>query len=254
MSVKRIIGILISVALDILTFIFGITGVFISMIGGNFIAAGIVFLIMIFLMVGIPLLTKAITRDKTVEIPDKSANYVNSKVVGEDDHLSLKEIKRIVSRYQYGFYLGKIAKDIINQANLVGVKITEAKEAVSNRFEVNSITWDRYMGVVDSAADTAVNNLDMMARRLSVLDEKEYASLANPFKRISGRTDNTGRLEFYQENKQSIEKGICENEEVFNKLDKLALELRKSAEDSAGSDAVINDIEEMTDQIKYYNK
>jgi hypothetical protein len=109
------------------------------------------------------------------------------------------------------------------------------------------------MGVVNAAADTAVDNLDMMARRISVLDEKEYSTLTNPIKHITKRESiNSGRLEFYNENRQCIDKGIQDNEEMFNRLDTLAIELRKSAENSAKTDAVIEDIEEITGQIKYY--
>ena len=252
MSVKRIIGILIAVLLDIFTFVLGITGTFVSLISGHFIAAGIIFLIMLVLLVVFPLVAVLVTREKPIEISDKQASsYGNNR--DEDRYLSLNEIKRIASRYQYGFFLGKTARAIINQTNLVGIKINEAKEAVNRRFEYSSITWDRYMSVVDSAADTAVNNLDMMARRISVLDEKEYASLANPLKNLSGNTDTSGRLEFYQENKNNIDYRLSENEEMFNQLDKLAIELRRSADDHAKSDAVVQDIEDITNQVKYYN-
>ena len=252
MSVKRIIGILIAVLLDIFTFILGITGTFVSLVSGHFIAAGIIFLIMLVLLVVFPLVAVLVTRNKPVEISDRQTSSYNS-YREEEKYLSLNEIKRIASRYQYGFFLGKTARAIINQTNLVGVKINEAKEAVNKRFEYSSITWDRYMSVVESAADSAVNNLDMMARRISVLDEKEYASLSNPIKNLSGNTDNSGRLEFYQENKSNIEYRLSENEEMFNKLDKLAIELRRSADDYEKSDAVIRDIEDITNQVKYYN-
>ena len=252
MSVKRIIGILIAVLLDIFTFVLGITGTFVSLISGHFIAAGIIFLIMLVLLVVFPLVAVLVTRERPIEISDRQASsYSNNR--DEDRYLSLNEIKRIASRYQYGFFLGKTARAIINQTNLVGIKINEAKEAVNRRFEYSSITWDRYMSVVDSAADTAVNNLDMMARRISVLDEKEYASLANPLKNLSGNVDNSGRLEFYQENKSNIEYRLSENEQMFNQLDKLAIELRRSVDDHAKSDAVVQDIEDITNQVKYYN-
>ena len=150
-------------------------------------------------------------------------------------------------------FLGKTARAIALQADIIGNKINEARNAVNNRFANGSITWDRYMGVVESAADTALNNLDMMARRISVLDEKEYARLSNPLRSITHKEDVSGRLEFYQENKQLIDKGISENEMMFNKLDKLTLELGKDDDGSARTDAVIEDIEEITGQVKYYN-
>ncbi|MCR4611484.1 MAG: hypothetical protein K5644_06270 [Lachnospiraceae bacterium] len=255
MSVKRIIGILIAVGLDIITVIIGITTIFVNLFSGNFVGAGLTLLIVLALVIIFPILGIVFTKDKKPALPDKQMIYDdNERLQAEQQKaLSLKEVKRIASRYQYGFYLGKTAKAIVNQANLVGTKIDEARQAVNNRFEVNSITWDRYMGVVDAASNTAVNNLDTMARRISVLDEKEYSSLANPLKRIGNKQDNSGRLEFYQENKQSIERCLTDNQEMFNKLDRLSIELMKSADDSTGSDAVVQDIEDITNQVKFYH-
>ena len=247
---KKVLSIVIAIVLDILTLIIGIIAIFASLFTGNFLGAGIAFIVMLVLLVVFPVIGGIIAKDRPVRINEK--NTINVEGF-EEKHLSIKEIKRIASKYQYGFYLGKTARSIINQANLAEKKINEAREAVNIRFEPSSITWDRYMGVVNAAADTAVDNLDMMARRISVLDEKEYSTLTNPIKHITKRESiNSGRLEFYNENRQCIDKGIQDNEEMFNRLDTLAIELRKSAENSAKTDAVIEDIEELTGQIKYY--
>ena len=251
MSGKRVIAIVLSVILDILSLIIGAIVIFASIFSGNLLGALLAFVIVLGLMIAIPLVGVLITKDRPVKINEKKTINVEGF---EEKHLSVKEIKRVASKYQYGFYLGKTARAIINQANLVDKKINEAKEAVNNRFEPNSITWDRYMGVVNVAADTAINNLDMMARRISVLDEKEYFTLTNPIKHLTHRENiNSGRLEFYKENKEYIDRGIQDNEDMFNRLDTLSIELRKSADNSTKTDAVIEDIEEMTSQIKYYN-
>ena len=248
MSGKRVIAIVLSVILDILSLIIGAIVIFASIFSGNLLGALLAFVIVLGLMIAIPLVGVLITKDRPVRINEKKTINVEGF---EEKHLSVKEIKRVASKYQYGFYLGKTARAIINQANLVDKKINEAKEAVNNRFEPNSITWDRYMGVVNVAADTAINNLDMMARRISVLDEKEYSTLTN---HLTHRENiNSGRLEFYKENKEYIDRGIQDNEDMFNRLDTLSIELRKSADNSTKTDAVIEDIEEMTSQIKYYN-
>lgn len=248
MSGKRVIAIVISIILDILTLIIGASVIFVSVFSGNLIGAGIAFIVVLGLMIAFPLLGVLITRERTVKIDDKRRNYKQ-----ENSILNLKEIKKIASKYKYGMLLGKTARAIIMQADIIGKKIYEAKRAVDNRFASGSITWDRYMGVVESAADTALNNLDMMARRISVLDEREYARLSNPLRSITHKEDVSGRLEFYQENKQLIDKGISENEMMFNKLDKLTLELGRDDDSSARTDAVIDDIEEITGQVKYYN-
>lgn len=250
MNVKRVIAIVISVALDILTLILGVTGIFMSLIGGNFLAAGIIFIVVILLMVLFPLIATLITRKKTVRINDKRRTGTNSQ---GDDVLDVKDVRKIASGYQYGVFLGKSARAIVNQADTVGEKINEARAAVDNRFAKESITWDRYMGVVDSAAETALDNLDMMARRISVLDEREYARIANPLRSLTHKEDTSDRLEFYQENKRLIDKGINDNEVMFNKLDKLALELGRDTDNGAKTDAVIQDIEDITNQVKYYN-
>ena len=235
---KKVLSIVIAIVLDILTLIIGLMATFINLFSGNFLGAGIAFIVMLVLLVVFPVIGGIIAKDRPVRINEK--NTINVEGF-EEKHLSIKEIKRIASKYQYGFYLGKTARSIINQANLAEKKINEAREAVNSRFEPSSITWDRYMGVVNAAADTAVDNLDMMARRI------------NPIKHITKRESiNSGRLEFYNENRQCIDKGIQDNEEMFNRLDTLAIELRKSAENSAKTDAVIEDIEEITGQIKYY--
>ncbi len=252
MSKKRIIGILIAVLLDILTLVLGSIGAFISLFSGHFLAAGIMFFAILILLIVIPLVAVLVTKDRPIKITDKQMTY-HTVSGSEEKYLGLNEVRRIASRYQYGFFLGKTAKAIVNQTNMVTVKLEDARKAVDNRFERGSITWDRYMGVVDSAADTAVGNLDMMARRISVLDEKEYASLANPIKNLGRNADSSGRLEFYRDNKSSIEKGLSENQEMFNKLDKLALELQYSADNQAKTDAVVQDIEDITSQVKYYN-
>ena len=248
MSGKRVIAIVLSIILDILTLIIGSVVIFASIFSGNFPGALIAFLVVLGLMIAFPLLGVLVTKERTLKINDKRRSDKQ-----ENKILNVKEIKRIASKYKYGLFLGKTARAISLQADIIGNKINEARNAVNNRFANGSITWDRYMGVVESAADTALNNLDMMARRISVLDEKEYARLSNPLRTITHKEDVSGRLEFYQENKQLIDKGISENEMMFNKLDKLTLELGKDDDGSARTDAVIEDIEEITGQIKYYN-
>lgn len=249
-NMKKVLAIVIAIILDILTLLIGIPVTIINLFSGNFAGAGIAFLVMIVLLIVFPVIGGIIAKDRPVKINEKNTVYVEGF---EENLLSLKEVKRIASKYQYGFYLGKTARAILNQTALVEQKINKAREAVNNRFEANSITWDRYMGVVDAAADTAVGNLDMMARRISVLDEKEYSNLTNPLKQLTKKDSlNSGRLDFYKENKECIERGIHDNEEMFNRLDTLSLELSQSADSNTKTDAVINDIEEITGQVKYY--
>lgn len=162
---------------------------------------------------------------------------------------SLEDASRILKQYCAGKYFGKMAKTASEQLERLQKTTQKALTVVSSRFSTGSISYNRYYGIVEAAGSTAIANVIQMANRMSLFDEKEYAALQHYQEDDIPDDVQEQQIALYQKSLSQIQKTIEINERLILKMNSLAMEMMSETEEP---DALLEEIEELTKQAKYY--
>ncbi|MCR4612004.1 MAG: hypothetical protein K5644_08925 [Lachnospiraceae bacterium] len=175
------------------------------------------------------------------------------KLMDEKADYTYNDLNQVLSQYTKGKYFGPIAKTVMDQLGRLNSSCSRTKEAVSKKFDVGSMSYQKYYSIVDVAEKTANQNVVAMTNRMKFFDEDEYARLENY------RNDNIPddiqerQIALYKENQSRIEQAIAVNENLILKLDTLTMELTKTNNVSEASmDTMLSEIEELTKEVKFY--
>ena len=166
---------------------------------------------------------------------------------------SVAQVEAVLKKFVSSRYFGDISRTALDQISRFDASATRAVNAIHSRFTPGSLTGDRYVAVVDSARETAMENMKTIAARLSILSDEEYRRL------LHYKTDDIPddiqekQLALYQKNVQFIRSSIAMNEGLVLKLDTLSLEVSASGEASAAeTDALCEEITQLTEELKFY--
>ena len=166
---------------------------------------------------------------------------------------SVSQVESVLKKYLSSRYFGDVSKTALDQISRLDASATRAVNAIHARFSEGSMTGDRYVSVVNAAQNTAMENMKIIGARLSILNDEEYRRL------LHYKTDDIPddiqekQLLLYQKNVEFIRQSIAVNESLVLKLDTLALEVSSSAADAAEeSDALLEEITKLTEELKYY--
>lgn len=175
---------------------------------------------------------------------------VHKKIISENVNNTEQAIS-ILKTYKDGRYFGSIASTEIEQLRRLEKSIERAKDTINSKFTPSSMSWEKYFEVVDACGCSAIRNVISMANRMQLFDEKEYERLQY-YKEDDIPDDiQEKQIELYSKNLELIKSAIQLNEQIILKLDTLSMEMGLTPEDS--SDQILDEITELTEELKYYN-
>ena len=169
----------------------------------------------------------------------------------ENGSYTYNDLASVLSEYTKGKYFGPIARTVMGQLERLNVSCSRCKEAISKKFDMQSMSYEKYYSIVDVAQTSANQNVVAMTNRMKFFDEDEYARLENY------RNDNIPddiqerQIALYKENQAKIEQAIAVNENLILKIDTLTMELAKAGGEK-NMDSMLAEIEELTKEVKFY--
>lgn len=194
-------------------------------------------LILIFLLVNIRLLKEPDPKPlMPEEVPD------------------LEKAKSILRRHRGGKYFGTMAKTASEQLDRIINCRQRLSGILEQKFTKGTMSWDKFNSTAAAAESSAIQNVVAMANRMCLFDEKEYGRLQHY--KTDDIPDNIQeeQLRLYQKNFDDIRSTIALNEKILLKLEALTMEVSSSsfADHSDQNNELINEIEKLIDETKYY--
>lgn len=162
---------------------------------------------------------------------------------------TLNDASRILRQYCTGKYFGDMARTASEQLERLQKTTQKTLTVIASRFQTGSMSYNRYSGIVETAGATALENVIQMANRMSLFDEREYEALHH-YKEDNIPDDvQEQQIALYQKSLIQIQKTIEINERLILKMNSLSMEMMSETKEP---DALLDEIEELTKQAKYY--
>ncbi len=187
--------------------------------------------------------------------------YGNYKILNSPSHklytpetlLDLSHARSLLSSFHGGKYFGRLADTAVKQMARLERTMDRTDQSIALKFEPGSMAYDRYYSTIHTARQTAIRNCVKMANRMQLFNEKEYAQLEH-YKEDDIPDDiQEKQIALYQKNIQQVKESIAANENLILALDTMSLELAASEQaDNKKNDALLSEIEKLTDQVKLY--
>ena len=168
------------------------------------------------------------------------------------ESVNTQQAEQILKSFFGGRYVGGTAKTAENQLQRMVKSFGRTEELINERFDQGSLSWEKYYSVVESARETALQNIVSMANRMQMFDENEYQRLSNYKKDLIPDDVQEQQLALYEKNMEIIQNGIAVNEKLLLKMDTLSMELSDVKEEYKPGDALLEEIERLTDEVKLY--
>lgn len=170
----------------------------------------------------------------------------------EGTTMSIEDMKKEMNKFVDSVLFGKIALDSIEQLNKCQDLRVSVDEILGRKFDVGSLTYQKFYAIADSAQSTIITNMIGMVNRMRVIDDNEYKKLLN-YKQDDIPDDiQIPRLELYRKNIDAVKEQKNQNEGLIYKLDELLLELTASEIVDATKCKSYMEIDSLIKQIQYY--
>ena len=99
----------------------------------------------------------------------------DEKLLEASSVMTADQVIPVLREYVETPYVGGIAADALDQVESATRKRSRLRKAIGTQFSEGSITWDRFAGLVDQAAQTIVRNAALIANGVQTFDRVEYA-------------------------------------------------------------------------------
>lgn len=202
---------------------------------------------------GVALAGTAIATNARLLAPPKQATPlpIGPGVAGTTHELSLSEVRLALEEYSDIPVVSPYAIDGIRQADETERKRQRIMALISGKFEPRSLSWQRFMGVLDSAVSTVTTNVALIANKAQAFDADGYHETKSLIESGAYRWDDIpddiqqDRYGLYQDLLKSMQEILNNNERLLLEIDRFEVEL-------GGLDASMatTDSDEMLDEVK----
>jgi hypothetical protein len=165
-----------------------------------------------------------------------------SKIMDDD------EVIPVLEEYVDTPYVGGIAADALEEVHSASRKKARLNKVIALQFSEGSLSWDRFVTLVDTAERTVLRNAALVANNVQSFDREGYT------KEKSRRKDQNEQLALYNESLSRMQEIVEANERVLLEMGKLELELSKLEEDETLEDngQTIEELQTLIDETRYY--
>lgn len=165
----------------------------------------------------------------------------------------LSHARTLLSSFHGGKYFGRLADTAVNQMARLERTIERTDHSIALKFEPGSMAYDRYYSTIHTARQAAIHNCVGMANRMQLFNEKEYAQLEHYKNDDIPDEIQQKQADLYKQNMQQVKDSIAANESLILALDTMSMELATTSQtDNKKQDALLTEIEKLTDQVKLY--
>lgn len=171
-----------------------------------------------------------------------------------------EDVKRALGEFEKKGTVGYMAKQAIAQLDRVEGKRSTLHEAIQQKFSEGSLTWMKFVEVVDSATQAVVHNSALLARRIQDFDVEDYNknardTISGLFKRSTlPESIRQEKRQIYEANLEDMRGIIAANERILIELDRFSIEMNQ-LETSANAEAntrLLAEVNSLVEETKYY--
>ncbi len=172
--------------------------------------------------------------------------------IAKTESINIQQAENLLKNFSTGRYVGTTAKTAEDQLKRMQKSFRRTDELINERFERGSLSWEKYNSVLELAQDTMLQNIVSMSNRMQMFDEAEYRRLKNYKQDVLPDDIQEQQLSLYEKNMETIQNGLAVNEKLLLKMDTLSLELSDIKGEYKPGDALLEEIERLTNEVKLY--
>ena len=148
-----------------------------------------------------------------------------------------------------------IAASALNQVKRLEKSRSTARNLIENRFENGTLSYSKFMSVIDNAANRLLDGYVVMSNKMSIFDEDEYLYLfTDRYKNDSIPDDiQEQKKKLYADNLNAMEEILKKNEEILLKIDHLMIEISNKDFSEYEVNSATAEIDSLIKQLNYYN-
>ena len=150
--------------------------------------------------------------------------------------------------------LGSIARTSEGQLERAVKVVERTEEALDKKFEKGSLGWQRYAAVVESAKNAVFTNFYRQASRMQAFDEEDYKRLEHYKEDDIPDEIQEPQIAVYQQELAAFKYRLQVIEQIIYKLNTMSMQLSLDGDDQKEVQELLEEIVQLTDEVKYYRE
>ena len=178
---------------------------------------------------------------------------------GEED-VPIEDVRRMLGEYEKTSVVGTYARHAIDELDRSDAKKQALYETIGQKFQEGSLTWHKFIDVVDSASLAIVQNTALLARRIQGFDVEDYNKNARDtitglFKRSTiPESLRQEKRALYESSLNDMRGIVSANERILIELDRFSQELGsiESTATAEANNSLLEEVNTLIEETKYY--
>lgn len=181
----------------------------------------------------------------------------------EDAGASAAEITGLLKQYTRADGVNTRARKALAQVDSANRKRENLRALISGKFTEGSLSWDKFVAAIDAAYNVLLRNLTQLTNRVQTFDAEDYRVQKRERSGVAYRRDGISdtvqdeRWEAMEASLAEMDQILTANERLLLDLDKFALEFSKLDQEGSSEnrvDAMLEEIQQLTEELKYYQQ
>lgn len=162
--------------------------------------------------------------------------------------MSDEEVVPVLEEYRDAPVVGDIANEALEQIHSSSRKRRRLLKIISVQFSEGSMSWDKFVSMVDIADRTVLRNAALVANGVQSFDREGYAKAR---KRGSAQSEEVA---LYDRSVAGMQEVLEANDRVLLEMGKLELELTQLESGDTRNDAsqTVEELQNLIEETKYY--
>ena len=187
----------------------------------------------------------------------RTRKYEHLDATGDVDSYELTEV---LKRYVSAPVVGEYASTAMDEIARADKKKKSLHDIVSGKFQKGTLSWDKFIAVIDSACQTVYKNAALLANRVQAFDVDEYRKVSKMIGSNAYKQDEIPdevqeeQWKLLQNSLADMRGVVAANERLLLELDKFSIELGQleSASSSDQNNEMLEEIRTLVSETKYY--
>ena len=179
-----------------------------------------------------------------------------TELLKADEEHAWEKSLALMEYYRSSKVLGGIAQSAVSQMEKMDKARGNFEKLVIRRFGAGTLSYEKFMKVMDSAGECFSNGLIKMANKMALFDEAEYKKLSSMEYKLDDIPDDIQeeRKRFYETTLEGLRFILERNEKILLETDHLMMEMSEMGCSEQDIDSVAEQINTLIGQLEYYSQ
>lgn len=194
---------------------------------------------------GFIIINRALLRDTKPEV----------KLLKRDEENVYEKVIQSLESYLENSAMRDIASSALSQVKRLEKSRDTAQNLIERRFENGTLSYTKFMSVVDNAANHLLDGYVMISNKMSIFDEEEYRNLFTDAYKNDSIPDEVQeqKKKLYGDNIKTMQGILEKNEEILLGIDHLMVEISNKDFSEYDVNSATAEIDNLIKQLNYYN-